>query len=430
MKTKQKVYLRILYTLILFIVYRLGNHFVGTPMNIYNYFIFTIIYFYYYLTDFLEFEYTGEKFRLWITSAIINILLSLFLWSFSKSIVLFYKFILFWTFSNILRILLSEFNKNKIKGGFVGSKKRFEEYDYSLCFKSLESLEYIGDFSKQEELLNYIERNGINLIIVEEEIAKKNSKEFLNLKLKGIKMFLPWQYRETVEKKIDVRGISENWFLNNQGFDILSDTFQRKIKRILDIVAAIIIGIFSAPIIALTVINMKILGILNKKNSGPIFFKQKRIGIKNEAFEIIKIRSMITKEHWAEVGFDPNKESWTEKNDPRITKFGVFLRKTRIDELPQLLNVLKGDMSFIGPRPESIEYVEVLDKEIPFYGLRHTVLPGLTGWAQVMYPYGASVEDALHKLEYDLYYIKHQTFMMDLMIFFKTIKIVVFGRGR
>ena len=121
---------------------------------------------------------------------------------------------------------------------------------------------------------------------------------------------------------------------------------------------------------------------------------------------------------------------WAQVNDPRVTKFGNFMRKTRIDELPQLVNVLKGQMSFIGPRPERMVFIKELEKEIPYYNLRHMVKPGLTGWAQVMYPYGASVEDARRKLEYDLYYIKHHSLYLDMMIMFMTFKTVVFGKGR
>jgi lipopolysaccharide/colanic/teichoic acid biosynthesis glycosyltransferase len=180
----------------------------------------------------------------------------------------------------------------------------------------------------------------------------------------------------------------------------------------------------------ITITLLKIIGFINKKESGPILFCQMRVGLGNEPFKMYKLRSMITKEHWAEVGFDPEKESWTIEKDPRITKLGNFLRKTRLDELPQLLNVFQGEMSFVGPRPESVEYVEELEKTIPFYNLRHSVQPGLTGWAQVMYPYGATVEDSLRKLEFDLYYIKHQNFVLDIGIFFKTVKTVLSVKGR
>ncbi|MGL4307993.1 MAG: sugar transferase, partial [Cetobacterium sp.] len=140
-------------------------------------------------------------------------------------------------------------------------------------------------------------------------------------------------------------------------------------------------------------------------------------------FMVHKFRSM-------RADAEKNGAQWAQVNDPRVTKFGNFMRKTRIDELPQLLNVIKGEMSFIGPRPERKVFIEELEKQIPYYGLRHMVKPGLTGWAQVMYPYGATVEDAKNKLEYDLYYIKAHSLYLDIIILFKTLKTVVFGRGR
>ena len=127
---------------------------------------------------------------------------------------------------------------------------------------------------------------------------------------------------------------------------------------------------------------------------------------------------------------EKNGAKWAVENDPRVTKYGNFMRKTRIDELPQIWNVLKGEMSFIGPRPERQVFITEIEKVVPYYNLRHSIKPGLTGWAQVMYPYGASIEDAKEKLEYDLYYIKHQDFILDVIIMFKTVQTVIFGKGR
>ena len=127
---------------------------------------------------------------------------------------------------------------------------------------------------------------------------------------------------------------------------------------------------------------------------------------------------------------EKNGAKWAVENDPRVTKYGNFMRKTRIDELPQIWNVLKGEMSFIGPRPERQVFITEIEKVVPYYNLRHSIKPGLTGWAQVMYPYGASIEDAKQKLEYDLYYIKHQDFILDIIIMFKTVQTVIFGKGR
>lgn len=162
--------------------------------------------------------------------------------------------------------------------------------------------------------------------------------------------------------------------------------------------------------------------ILVKKDGGPAFFKQKRIGMKGKEFEIIKFRSM--KVH------DPSKFSkYASENDDRITKVGHFIRKTRLDELPQLINVFRGDMSFVGPRPEWNELGHDYEKKIKNYHLRYAVRPGITGWAQTMYFYSSTIEEVKEKLEYDLYYIKYQDLFLDIVILFKTVKIVIFGKG-
>lgn len=213
------------------------------------------------------------------------------------------------------------------------------------------------------------------------------------------------------------------------GFIVLNNTFQRRVKRFFDIVAASIMFICFLPFMIVTYFLVKTdIGLKYlftdpmKIIKNPVFFKQKRIGLRGEEFEMVKFRSM--KVH------DPSKFSkYASKNDDRITAVGKFIRKTRLDEFPQLINVLKGEMSFVGPRPEWNELGRDYEKKIKNYKLRYAVQPGLTGWAQVMYSYGASVKDAEIKLEYDLYYIKHQDFMLDMMIFFKTTKTVLFGKG-
>ncbi len=167
-----------------------------------------------------------------------------------------------------------------------------------------------------------------------------------------------------------------------------------------------------------------IIAILIKLDShGPVFLKQKRIGEKEKIFTLFKFRTMRE---------DAEKETgvvWTQKDDPRITRVGKFLRKTRLDEIPQICNILKGNMSFVGPRPERPEFVDKLKEKIPYYSERHFVKPGLTGWAQVRYRYGSSVEDAIEKLRYDLFYIKHISILFDLLIILETSKVVLFGKG-
>lgn len=430
MKERKLVYHRIIFSLIFALTYFEGSMVIGPGVTLSGVTIFIIINFYYYLTNFMDFDYYGGKFSPWINSLIINGVLGGLLWTFSRSRGVIVKFILLWLVSNIIRMIISRFNKKKMNIIFVGSKNKFEELKFANSRTFLNKIKRVSLKSIIKNLEETIEKEKVDIVIVEEKLLEKYTREFLDLKLKGIKVFLPWQFRESVGKKILVDEIEEGWFLQNQGFNILNDGFEQKIKRIVDLIGVLIIGIVALPLSVLTVIGMKFIGLVSKKNRGPLFFKQKRIGLGEKPFEIIKFRSMIIKEYWESVGFDPEKEAWTEENDPRITPLGKFLRKTRLDELPQLLNILRGEMSFVGPRPESVSYVKILKEEIPFYEFRHAVLPGLTGWAQVMYPYGASVEDAKNKLEYDLYYIKHQSFVMDIMILLKTVKAVLFGRGR
>ena len=159
------------------------------------------------------------------------------------------------------------------------------------------------------------------------------------------------------------------------------------------------------------------------KPGSSIFYKQERVGLNGKLFKIVKFRSMR---------LDAEKDGvkWASKNDDRVTRIGHFIRKYRIDELPQLLNIFKGEMAFIGPRPERPQFVEQLVKEIPYYNQRHNVKPGLAGWAQLNYPYGASVEDSMEKLKFDLYYVKHQSLLLDLTILIRTVEVVLFGKGR
>ena len=245
----------------------------------------------------------------------------------------------------------------------------------------------------------------------------KITEKLLQYKLEGLQYYNYLEFYETYENKLPISHLSPQWFLENTGFEIYHNNFNLKAKRLLDLLFALLIGIFAAPVIVLAAIIVKL------ESKGPVFFIQERIGEGNKKFNIVKFRSMTT---------DAEKDGpqWASKNDNRVTKFGKIMRATRIDELPQLWNVLRGEMSFVGPRPEREYFIQQLEKEIPYYNLRHTVKPGLTGWAQVMYPYGASVEDAYRKLQYDLYYIKHHSIPFDVKVLLKTVTIVIFGKGR
>jgi lipopolysaccharide/colanic/teichoic acid biosynthesis glycosyltransferase len=174
--------------------------------------------------------------------------------------------------------------------------------------------------------------------------------------------------------------------------------------------------LLSFPIMVLTAIAIKL------ESPGPVIYRQVRVGERNRRFTIMKFRSMRN-------GAEPNGAVWAEQDDPRITRVGRIIRKLRIDELPQFINIIRGEMTVIGPRPERPEFVEQLEREVPYYSQRHLVKPGLTGWAQIRYPYGASVEDAIQKLQYDLFYIKNQSPLLDAITLFETARIVLFGRG-
>ena len=271
------------------------------------------------------------------------------------------------------------------------------------------------EYSDFEDML---QKREIGKIIITETIEdRKFSETILKFKLKGIQVFDFISFYEKIEEKVPVLSINEEYILFGSGYDILHATLDQRIKRLFDLILAFSVSLVTLPI-------MIIAGIIVKLESrGPIFFSQSRIGLGNEAFQMYKFISMRLHDESAHSRYAQDK-------DNRITKFGSFMRKTRIDELPQLWNVIKGDMSFIGPRAEWDKLCSEYEEKIPFYNIRHSVKPGLTGWAQVRYPYGMGVEDALEKLRYDLYYIKHQNLAFDIMILFQTVKIVIFGRGK
>ncbi len=254
-------------------------------------------------------------------------------------------------------------------------------------------------------------------IIVEGSAAKNYMQILMSGKLKGLRLYSLPDFYELQWEKLPVSALDDSWFAFTEGFSLIHSHFQNRLKRALDITVATILLILTLPLTILTYALVKL------TSRGPAIYKQKRVGWKNSEFTIYKFRSMHTD---SEVGG----AQWAQKNDARTTLIGKYLRKFRVDEIPQLLNILKGDMSFIGPRPERPEFTGELAKKIPFYDLRHMVKPGLTGWAQVMYPYGAGEEDARKKLEYELFYIKNHSIGLDMKIIFKTFSVVLFGAGR
>lgn len=239
--------------------------------------------------------------------------------------------------------------------------------------------------------------------------------DVLRCKLNSIQVLDAPTLYERIQGKLMLEAITPSWFIFSSGFQ--RGTLFSLWKRSVDIILSLAGLLMTLPFFPLIAIAIKL------DSKGPVLFRQLRVGNREKQFMLYKFRSMRQDAELASGAV------WAEKNDPRVTMLGKFLRNSRVDEIPQMINVLKGDMSFIGPRPERPEFVEKLKQVIPYYSKRHFIKPGLTGWAQVRYPYGASIEDAVEKLRYDLYYIKNITPFLDTLIFFETIKVVLFGRG-
>ncbi|MFY9561013.1 MAG: TIGR03013 family XrtA/PEP-CTERM system glycosyltransferase [Terriglobales bacterium] len=239
--------------------------------------------------------------------------------------------------------------------------------------------------------------------------------ELLELRMRGVKIEEATSWLEKMSGRIEVENLYPSWLVFAEGFR-RSSTFIA-LRRLLSIVISMVGLILAGPLFPLVLLIVKL------DSKGPALYRQRRVGKGGSVFQVIKFRTMRQD---AEANGGPQ---WAGANDPRITRVGRFLRASRLDEIPQLWCVLKGDMAFVGPRPERPEFVEWLSKEIPYYGVRHMVRPGLTGWAQVKYKYGSTVDDAREKLQYDLFYIKNASLGLDLLIMFQTIKTVLLRRG-
>jgi len=252
------------------------------------------------------------------------------------------------------------------------------------------------------------------VVALDDRRGKTPITELLNCKLKGVKIISGIEFYEELTGKILVSNVNPDWLIYSDGFQ--KGKISLLSKRLLDFSVSLSGLLLTLPIVAISALIIKL------ESPGPVLYSQERMREGEKTFWIYKFRSMCC-------DAESSGPVWAEENDCRVTRFGSFIRKTRIDEIPQLWNIFKGEMSFVGPRPERPHLVEQLRKKLPYYSLRHNVKPGLTGWAQISYPYGASEEDALHKLEYDLYYIKNLCFSLDIMIAFQTIKIILFQRG-
>lgn len=253
------------------------------------------------------------------------------------------------------------------------------------------------------------------IMAIEEKRGNFPVEELLQCRVGGIEVLEGVAFYEMLTGKLIVEQINPGWLIFSQGFQ--TSWARRLLKRSSDIFFALIMLALLLPLFILIALMIKL------DSRGPAIFSQERIGQKRKPYNVHKFRSMVID---AETTTGP---VWAEDDDPRITRVGMIIRKLRLDELPQLWNVIRGDMSFVGPRPEREYFIEQLEKTIPYYRERFTVKPGITGWAQVSYGYGASVEDAIEKLNYDLFYIKNMSSLMDIMIMLRTVKIVLFSKG-
>jgi len=266
-------------------------------------------------------------------------------------------------------------------------------------------------------LTRFVENLGVSEVVLALE-ERRNSlplRDLLRIKTAGVHVndFSSFIERET--GRVDLDTVNPSWLIFSDGFSS-GRAVSSVAKRLFDVTASGILLALTFPVIALFALLVKI------DSRGPAFFRQTRVGLYGQAFNVIKLRSMRT-------DAEADGAQWATRNDPRVTRIGRFIRKVRIDELPQVWTVLKGEMSFVGPRPERPEFVADLEDKLPYYAERHMVKPGITGWAQINYPYGASIEDSRHKLEYDLYYAKNYTPFLDLLILLQTIRVVLWREG-
>ena len=266
-------------------------------------------------------------------------------------------------------------------------------------------------------LFEISKREGVDKIVVSasNRLNEYPLQDILTCKLNGIEVFDAPTFYELTTGKLLIEHITPEWFVFSQGFYL--SPLRRVIKRCTDILICLTVLPILIPFLPIMALIIKL------DSPGPVFFQQVRVGENEKLFTLYKLRTM---DNNAEV---ETGAIWAQDNDPRITRVGNFLRKCRLDEFPQLFNVLRGDMSIVGPRPERPEFIEQLKEIIPYYSERHLIKPGVTGWAQVSYPYGSSVDDAIEKLRYDLYYLKNFSIQLDAMIVLETIKVVFFQRG-
>ena len=319
-----------------------------------------------------------------------------------------------WIFQYFISVITNNLYKNKKNWLFYGKEAAFNDFKKEVHIKFRNFIFQRIDSSFDIKKLEFEVVEGI-ILENNDDITPKNLEQILFFKSRGIAVLNSLKWCELFLHRIPPYLIKQKYQIIDK-FDFFDNSYKVRIKRIGDLFISLLLLIITLPVSILICI------FIYYEDKGPIFYSQIRTGFKGEEIRIYKFRSMVT-------DAERYGAQWSSKEDKRVTKVGKIIRATRLDELPQLLSVVEGKMSLIGPRPERPEIEESLLKEIPFYKYRNVIKPGISGWAQVNYPYGASLEDTINKLSYDIYYISHVSFLLDLLILFKTIKIVFNARG-
>lgn len=308
---------------------------------------------------------------------------------------------------SVYRLLCASHSPYEVKG--------FLDDDLGMQGKVMNSPAVFGTVDQLKEKVHEL---GIQTVVlaIPRNRPSWTVRRILETRLQGIETLEIPDVYERLTGRVPVEYIEDRWLLFSDGFYLLSKQYMQKLKRLIDFAIAGIVLLLTSPLMALTAVMIRL------DSPGPIFYTQQRVGKGSKVFTLCKFRSM-------QVNAESSQAIWAQKRDPRVTRVGKWIRLFRIDELPQLWNIFMGDMSLVGPRPERPEFVKQLETKIPYYNVRHTVQPGITGWAQVKYPYGASIEDALRKLEYDLFYIKNMSIVLDMKIMLRTLGVVILGEG-
>jgi sugar transferase (PEP-CTERM system associated) len=315
----------------------------------------------------------------------------------------------------------------------LGTGNEAESVERALHDPALRGLQIVGFMSLGSEdapsvsadrvfagrkLMDVVDSEGVNEIIVavrERRGGVLPLRELLDCKMRGVKVYDLSSFFERARGQVRIDSLRASWLIYGEGFR--QGVTRTVVKRFFDLLASFVLLVLALPVMLLAAVLILL------EDGAPVFYRQVRVGQNGRQFKVIKFRSMRTDAE------KDGKPKWAAANDDRITRVGRVIRKLRIDELPQLFNVFMGDMSLVGPRPERPYFVDQLTAEVPFYAVRHCVKPGVTGWAQVRYQYGASVDDAVQKLQYDLYYVKNHTLLLDMVVLAETVRVVLTGEG-